>query len=89
MKKQSRKIEIFLKDGFFVGSITASDVDTILNAIEGHSTPSSLTLEKEAKMIEGNYYEITSNLIVRLDETRTQFLHKEQIILYIKGINLF
>ena len=61
----------------------------VLNAIEGHSTPSSLILEKEGKIVEGDYFEITSNLMVRLDEKRTQLFHKEQIILYIKGTNLF
>lgn len=89
MKNQTRKIKIFLKDGFFVGTITASDVDTVLDAISAYSTTSDMVLKEGGKVVDGEYFEITSNLIVRLDDARTQFFHKEQIILYIKGINLF
>jgi hypothetical protein len=89
LNNQSRKIEIYLKDGFFVGLINASDVNTVLKAIEGHTKPSPLILEKAGKKVEGEYLEITSNLSVPLDEARTQFFHKEQIIICHKENNLF
>ncbi len=89
MKNQSRKIEIFLKDGFFVGVIKAGDVDNVLKAIEGHSMPSSIAYEKEGKLMDAEFLEITSGLRVSLDTCRTQYFHKEQILAYYKGTNLF
>ncbi|UWF51524.1 hypothetical protein NYP20_11380 [Pseudomonas sp. N3-W] len=89
MRNQSRKIEIFLKDGFYVDVIKAGDVDTVLKAIEGHSMPSSIVHKDERELIGKEFLEITSGLMVSLDKYRTQFFHKEQILVYYKGVNLF
>ncbi|SDZ62670.1 hypothetical protein [Pseudomonas salomonii] len=89
MRNQSRKIEIFLKDGFQVGTIKAGDVDTVLRAIEGHSAPSPIIFKQGDDVLKGVYSEITSGLIVPLDQVRTQYFHKEQILVYAKGVNLF
>jgi len=89
VRNQSRKIEIYLKDGFFVDVIKARDVGTVLRALEGRTKPSEVKFEIGGELLEAEYLEVTSFAIVPLDERRQQFFNEGQILLLHKGVNLF
>jgi hypothetical protein len=89
VRNQSRKIEIYLKDGFLVDVIKARDVETVLRALEGRTKPSEVKFEMGGKLLEGEYLEVFSFVIVPLDERRQQFFNEGQILLLYKGVNLF
>lgn len=84
MENEKRVIEVYLKDGFLVDIISEPDIDTVLDAIKGHTTPSSLVLYRGDEKVNGEYLEIISSLQVRLDMLRTQFFHKDQVLVYKK-----
>jgi len=89
MRNQSRKIEIYLKDGFLVDVIKARDVETVLRALEGRTKPSEVKFEMGGELLEGEYLEVISFVIVPLDERRQQFFNEGQVLLLYKGVNLF
>lgn len=87
MSNPSRHVQIFLKDGFRVGSLHGDDVDTVLKAVEGHTKPSKIGFDQGGKPLEGDYMEITSTLRVALDANRAQHFHVGQVLVVIGAYN--
>jgi hypothetical protein len=83
MNASGRYIRIFRKDGSQPGAVHGDDVDTVLKALQGHIKPSTIGFEQSGKVLEGDYFEVSSSFRVELDSNRFQYFHEGQILVVV------